>query len=95
MNVNAIYNKEEDYKPIITLKNYKKTSSDDDKRTIQFNQILEQDSIIDLKKLKQLAWKGIPLSKFYRKIFYLNSIIRKSCTSLENSFRLHSSYSRN
>ena len=72
MNINSIYNKEEDYKPSVTLKNYKKTSIDDDKRTIQFNQILEQDSIIDLNKLKQIAWKGIPLSNFLEKYFILN-----------------------
>ena len=61
-NLNTVYNKSEDYIPIQQLSIAEKLR--EEKNELRFKQILEEDTIIDLIKLQQLAWNGVSASDF-------------------------------
>lgn len=64
VNLNAIYNKTEDYQPMSSKKNGVIKSHYTDEKTIQkYKQILEEDQIVDIDALRKLAWQGVPMGR--------------------------------
>jgi len=67
VNINSVYNKEEDYKPVSSPLANTITSPtlSSEKNFSKFNQMVEEDSIVDLEALKNLAWNGVPYNLRY------------------------------
>jgi hypothetical protein len=60
VNVNSIYNKEEDYKPMGSPTKPNPGQDSSDKNTMKFKQMVEEDPIVNLEALRKLAWQGVP-----------------------------------
>ena len=61
MNLNSVYNKEEDYKPLSSpTKGGVQAKTYSEKDIAKFKQIIEEDPIIDLEALRKLSWQGVP-----------------------------------
>jgi len=88
VNLNSVYNKDEDYKPMSTI-NKGITSNVDyyGRNVAKFKKMIEEDQIIDVEALKKLAWQGIPLEyksvvwKILLKYIPLNKESRESTVS--------------
>jgi hypothetical protein len=62
VNLNAIYNKCEDYKPVNISKNTGNGCSKltNEKLLQKYKEILQDEAIVDIENLRKLAWQGIP-----------------------------------
>jgi len=88
VNLNSVYNKDEDYKPMSTI-NKGITSNVDyyGRNVAKFKKMIEEDQIMDVEALKKLAWQGIPLEykslvwKILLKYIPLNKESRESTVS--------------
>ncbi len=65
VNINSVYNKDEDYKPVSSPLPNTLTSPtlSSEKNYSKFRQMVEEDPIVDLEALKNLSWNGVPYSK--------------------------------
>jgi len=88
VNLNSVYNKEEDYKPMSTTqKSISSNNSYSERNALKFKKMVEEDAIVDLEALKKLAWQGIPLEyksivwKILLKYIPLNKESRESTVS--------------
>lgn len=66
VNVNTVYNKNENYMPINfqpTNKNVA-SSSTADRNMSKFRKLIDEDASIDFDSLKKLSWQGIPQGKY-------------------------------
>lgn len=62
VNLNSVYNKEEDYKPIFSPTHGIAGQSQGgyDKSSAKLRRMVEEDPIVDLEALKKAAWQGVP-----------------------------------
>ena len=63
VNINTIYNKTEDYKPLPNPPLAKTSSASKEKNYQKLKSMIEEDQIIDLETLKKIAWSGVPHGK--------------------------------
>ena len=66
VNVNTIYNKTEDYKPLPNPPLTKENSASKEKSYHKLKTMLEEDQIIDLESLKKMAWSGVPAGILFK-----------------------------